>query len=304
MKQFGLVLTVVVLLLAVTGGALDNKDRELVAKLQGEILVLQRQVRDLQESFDKTSGQTAAGLQRVGENSEATVRALSGIEEAIKSTQTVQNNNLAGTAAKINRLAEQSALTDQRLTQILREITNLKTAFEQQQQREQQQRREAERQSEQTPRFDSPEQLYAAAYGQYTAGKYDAAVANFRRYLDAYPATEAADNALFWIGESYFAQMKYQDALREYERIISTYPNGDRIPAAYYKMGLTLLSLERRDDGVSALRNLVAVYPNSQEAAQARQELSRLGESPTAPAVATPAATTKTTKSRPRPTRH
>jgi tol-pal system protein YbgF len=299
MKQFGLVLTLAILTLAVLGaaGSFGDKEREMIAKLQGEVLVLQRQVRDLQESIDKTSGQAAAGLQRVSENSETALRALSNIEEAVKSSQTVQNNNLAGASAKINRLAEQSALTDQRLTQILREISGLKTTIE----RQQQQRQEAEKQAEQAPRFDSPDQLYAAAYGLYTQGKHDAAVSNFRRYLDAYPSTEAADNALFWIAESYFAQMKYEDALREYDRIITAYPSGDRVAAAYYKMGLTLLSLERREEGVSALRNVITLQPSSPEAAQAKQELARLGESATAPA---PAATARPPKGRQRATRN
>jgi tol-pal system protein YbgF len=302
MKQFGLVLAIAALLLAATGGAtasFGDKEREMIAKLQGEILVLQRQVRDLQESIDKTSGQAAASMQRVSENSETALRALSSIEEAVRSSQTVQNNNLAGASAKINRLAEQAALTDQRLAQILREIGGLKTALEQQQK----QQKEAERQAAEAPRFDSPEQLYAAAYGLYTQGKYDAAVANFRRYLDAYGSTEQADNALFWIAESHFAQMKFEDALREYDRVITNYPAGDRVPAAYYKMGLTLLSLERREEGVSALRNLVALHPNAVEAAQARQELQRLGEPLAAPAAASPA-TAKPSKGRQRPTRN
>lgn len=301
MKQVGLVFAIGFLLLAVSGAAtaFGDKEREMIVKLQGEILVLQRQVRDLQESFDKSSGQAATNMQRLSEHSETALRSLSTIEESLRNSQTTQNNNLAGTSAKINRLAEQASLTDQRLAQILKEISSLRTTLEQQQQ----QRKEGEKQAEQTPHFDSPEQLYAAAYNLYTQGKYEAAVLNFQRYLDAYGSTEAADNAVFWIAESYFAQMKYQEALREYDRIITNYPNGDRVPAAYYKMGLTQLSLEQRENGVSSLRNLIATYPNSQEAMQARQELNRLGESATAPQ-AQPAVTTKPSKARQRSTRN
>jgi len=299
MKQVGLVFSIGLILLAVSGAAtaFGDKEREMIAKLQGEIIVLQRQVRDLQESFDKSSGQAASNMQRLSDHSETTLRSLTSIEESLRNNQTAQNNNLAGAASKINRLTEQASLTDQRLTQILREINNLKTTIEQQQQ----QRRESEKQAEQTPQFDSPEQLYAASYNLYTQGKYDAAVTNFRRYLDAFGSTEAADNAQFWIAESYFAQMKFEDALREYDRIITNYPTGDRVPAAQYKIGLTLLSLERREDGVSSLRNLIATYPNSPEASQARQELTRLGESATA---VQSAPTTKPAKGRQRSNRN
>ncbi len=261
-------------------GANAAGDKEIIARLTGEVLTLQKQIRDLQESFDKTSGQTSMLLQKTSENSENTVRSLAQIEEAMKTTQTLQSNNFTGATTRIARLSEQQGATDQKLSQIISQINALKTAMEQQQK----QRQEEEKKAENTPpRFDSPEQLYAFAYSQYTQGKYDEATANFRRYVEAFGTTEAADNAQFWIADGLFAQMRYADALIEYDKLLSTYPNGDKIISAQYKKGVALLYLERRDEGVAALRTVIATAPSSNEAALARQELQRLGEDPNAP---------------------
>ena len=53
MKRYAL-LIVPTLLLLVAGAATmpRESDKELIIRLQGEVIVLQRQVRDLQESFD------------------------------------------------------------------------------------------------------------------------------------------------------------------------------------------------------------------------------------------------------------
>jgi tol-pal system protein YbgF len=274
-------------------GANMSSDKELIIRLQGEVLVLQKQVRDLQESFDKSTGQSVTLIQKVTDNSETTLRSLSSIEEAIKLSQTTQSNNLSGTTTRISRLSDQVSQTDQRLDQISSQINTLKGFIEQQAK----QRQEDERKREATPpRFENPEQLYAYAYTQYTQGKYEEATANFRRYVEAYGTTEAADNAQFWIGEGLFAQMRYAEALAEFDRLLTVYPSGDKVAAAQLKKGLSLLYLERREEGVAALRQVIALAPNATEAAQARQELERLGENPNAPAPSKPAP-----KTRPRP---
>ena len=274
-------------------GAKMSSDKDLIIRLQGEVLVLQKQVRDLQESFDKSSGQSVTLIQKVTDNSETTLRSLSSIEEAIKFSQTTQSNNLSGASTKINRLSEQASQTDRRLDQIAGQINALKGVIEQQAK----QRQEEDKKKDTTPpRFENPEQLYAFAYTQYTQGKFDEAIANFRRYVEAYGTTEAADNAQFWIGEGLFAQMRYADALTEYERLLSAYPNGDKVTASQFKKGLSLLYLERREEGVANLRLVITNAPNATEAAQARQELERLGENPNLPVVPK-----QTTKPRSRP---
>lgn len=258
-------------------------EKELIIRLQGEVMVLNRQVRDLQESFDKSQGQNAPIVQKISENSENTLRALSAIEDTIKSTQTTQINTLTGTNAtntRINKLSEQAAASEQRINQILSQINNLKTFVE-----KQQNCIDKNNQIETTaaPNFDNPEQLYAFAYGQFVKRNFEQSATYFQKYIDAYGSTEAADNAQFWIGECYFNLTKYEDSLRAYDKVISDHQRSDKLAASFLKKGLTLLRLERRDEGVVMLRAVITQFSRSQEAAAATEELNRLGESAQAP---------------------
>ena len=295
MKQIKPILAVAVFVFALGASTTSYVgDKENIARLTGEVLTLQKQMRDLQESFDKNSGQSTVLLQKMSDNSETTVRTLAQIEDVMKTTTTVQTNSSTGVNARITKLAEQQGSTDQKLNNISTQINALKNLMEQQQK----QRVEEEKKVSQAPvRFDSPDQLYAYSYSLYSQGKFEEAVTGFRRYLEAYSTTEAADNAQFWVAEALFAQNKYADALNEYDRLISNYPNGDKVVAGQFKKGVSLLFLERREEGVNALRNVIAIAPSSNEAAQAKQELDRLGESSVAPAQPVPS----TGKPKPRP---
>jgi tol-pal system protein YbgF len=272
MQKYGFLLIPVLML--VLAGAMPTGDKELIASLRSEMLVLQRQIRDLQESFDKTHGHTTPLVQKISDNSDNTLRALASLEDALKLSQTTQNNNLAGTNNKITRLEQQISSTDQRTTQILIQISSLKTLIEQQQKL-----LKEKEQTEDTPQFDTPERLYAFAFNQYVKGNYDQATTYFQRYIDGYGTTEAADNAWFWIAESHYNQSRFEDALRVYDRLINDFPKSDKLSTALLKKGMALLKLERREEGISTLRSVIAQFPRSQDAAVASEELNRLGES-------------------------
>ncbi|NOT60585.1 MAG: tetratricopeptide repeat protein, partial [Acidobacteria bacterium] len=251
-------------------------DRDLIIKLQGEVIVLQRQLRDLQESIDKSQGQTTALLQRMADSAEANTRLMTAIDDQIKSSNTAQTNNLAGTASRLSQISEKMGNSDQRFNQINQQINALRETIEANQRRadeernrEKQERQEREKQPEAPPTINSPDQLYGFAFQQFSAGKYEQAITNFRRYLEAYGQTEAADNAQFMVAESFFALNRQQEALAEYDRCLTNYPRGDKTPSALFKKGVLLLQLERREEGVNALRNVIATFPTAPEAAQA-----------------------------------
>jgi tol-pal system protein YbgF len=265
-------------------------EKELIIRLQGEVLVLQRQLRDLQESIDKAQGQSTAILQKLADSSEGSQRVLANLEESFRTSQTSQTNNLAGTTTRLNKIIEHLTANEQKFNQLGQQIQSLRSAVEQHQRRldlEKEEQKERDRkQADAIPAITSPEQLYSFAYHQYNQGKYEQAIANFRRYLEGYGQTEAADNALFWIAESLNAQGRSSEALREYERLLADYPRSDRAAAALFKKGVLLLQLERREEGVTTLRSIITQYPAAPEATQATQELTRLGEPLTAPVLA------------------
>ncbi len=122
-----------------------------------------------------------------------------------------------------------------------------------------------------------PQALYQTAYNDYLRGNYDLATLGFRQYLEAFPGTELADNAAYWIGECYFSQGKYQQSIREFDDILGRYPRSDKLASALLKKGYAYLEMGEREQGVVQLRHVLREYPGTDEANLARQRLNDLG---------------------------
>src|SRR5262245_63144343 len=149
-------------------------------ELRNEVTLLSRQLRSMQESKDRGSGQTSTLLSQISDNVNAIRQGQARVSESASSAITEVNGigeRLSATNQRIDRLSEQIAL----LKKLIEDMTKL-------------------------PAFPvvnpgNPEQLFAAAYGDYSRGNYDLALSEFRQYVESYPASEMADNAQYWIGE-------------------------------------------------------------------------------------------------------
>ena len=123
----------------------------------------------------------------------------------------------------------------------------------------------------------SPQQLYDTAYGDYTKGRYELAIAGFQDYIERYPSTDLSDNAQYWIGESNFSERKFDEAIRDFDALLKRWPQSDKAAAALLKKGLALQELNRRAEAVVALQYVIHEYPGSDEARLAKQRLASLG---------------------------
>jgi tol-pal system protein YbgF len=120
------------------------------------------------------------------------------------------------------------------------------------------------------------EELYAAAYKKFQDKDYDGAVTDFAAFIKASPDSSLADNAQFWIGESYYARKDYDRAILEYDSVIKKYPSGDKVPAAMLKEGLAFLELGDKAHAKTVLADLVKKYPKEPQAETARKKLETL----------------------------
>ncbi len=120
-----------------------------------------------------------------------------------------------------------------------------------------------------------PKKLYDAAYLDLTKGNYMLAISGFNQYLQSFPDTPLSDNALYWIGESYYAQTQYDKAITEFQKILQNYPDGDKVPAALYKIGLSYLELKDKKMGNQFLKRVMDEHPRSPEAKLAKDKLGK-----------------------------
>ncbi len=115
--------------------------------------------------------------------------------------------------------------------------------------------------------------LYEAAYMNYVKGKYADAIEGFRAFIKTAPESALAENALYWIGESYAGLGKRQDAVDTFRELITKYPAGSRRAAALYKSGIIYEEAKDLKTARAFYEQLIKEYPDSNEAALAKTRL-------------------------------
>ena len=241
------------------GGLADQKDRDAQLKialdeLKAEVIVLERQVRSMQESSDKNSGQLNALITQLVDN-----------VNAIRQAQSRSNESSSSAIQSVSGLSEQIGSTNQRLDRMSEQLAQLKKLIEN---------------LPKLPAFTeitpgNPDQLFAAAYSDYSRGNYDLAISEFRQYVETYPTSEMADNAQYWIGECYYGKKKFNEAIAEFDKVSEKFPKGDKVPAARFKKGMALIELGQTDAARAEFSAIIRLYRNSNEAVLAKQQLEK-----------------------------
>ncbi|MEO0073325.1 MAG: tol-pal system protein YbgF [candidate division WOR-3 bacterium] len=120
-----------------------------------------------------------------------------------------------------------------------------------------------------------PDRLYNDAYLDFTRGKYDVAIDGFRHYLELFPESEMADNALYWLGECHYSQGRLDSAETAFREVLTRYRNANKAPAAGYKLALVYEAQGRSVDARRQLTEVVERYPGTTEARLAQERLSQ-----------------------------
>ena len=135
-----------------------------------------------------------------------------------------------------------------------------------------------------------PQDIYQAAYLDFSKGSYQLAIAGFREFLRRFPDQPLAGAAQYWIGEALFALSRgysnagqapqaaeaLEQAVQEFRKVLANYPRSDKAPASLYKEALALLELKQPDAAQQRLQYLVETFPQSEESTLARERLASL----------------------------
>ncbi|MGH7345110.1 MAG: outer membrane protein assembly factor BamD [Candidatus Rokuibacteriota bacterium] len=135
-----------------------------------------------------------------------------------------------------------------------------------------------------------PQDIYQAAYIDFSKGSYSLAIAGFREFLRRYPDHELAGSAQYWIGEAYLslargftdasqtdkASESLEQAVQEFKKVQANYPRADKVPTALYKEALALLDLKQPALAQARLQYLVDNFPRAEETSLARERLTNL----------------------------
>lgn len=119
----------------------------------------------------------------------------------------------------------------------------------------------------------SPQNIYKAGLNAIKDGKTKEARGKFKQYLREYPEGPLANNAQFWIGESYYDEKNYERAILEFEDVIKKYPQGGKVPSALLKQGMSFDRLKNSKTAQALYKKLVKSYPKSDEAKIAKKKI-------------------------------
>jgi len=122
----------------------------------------------------------------------------------------------------------------------------------------------------------NPTALYDQAYGDYTRGKFDIARQGFVEYLKAFPTSDLADNAQYWLAECDYSVEHYPAARAEFQKLVDGYPASDKLTAAIYKTGKCHEAEGNPGAAVNSYELLIQKYPGSPEARLAEENLKNL----------------------------
>lgn len=114
---------------------------------------------------------------------------------------------------------------------------------------------------------------YDIAFDALKQGHYDDSAQLFQQFLDQYPNGVYAPNALYWLGESYYATRNFQLAEAQFRDLLARYPTHDKAAGGLLKLGLTLYGEGKLQPAEQTLQQVITRYPNTDAARVAADRL-------------------------------
>jgi len=117
---------------------------------------------------------------------------------------------------------------------------------------------------------------YQAAFDLLKDGKYAEATSAFRQFMTTFPDSVLADNALYWLGESYYVTKQYGEALKSFRTVVDKYPASRKMPDALLKIGYCNYELKNWGEARAALNQVVQQYADTTAARLASQRITKM----------------------------
>lgn len=117
---------------------------------------------------------------------------------------------------------------------------------------------------------------FDAALAAFRKGDFVASQGLFTEFLRRYPATGYKPTALFWLGNSQYANRDYRGAVANFRALLAQSPDHPRAPEAVLSIANCQIELKDTAGARRTLEQLVKTYPQSEAAVAAKERLARL----------------------------
>ena len=112
---------------------------------------------------------------------------------------------------------------------------------------------------------------YDDALQAFQAGNLKKADEGFSIFAAKYPKSPYLPLALYWGGNSKYANKDYAGAIGQLQNLIKKYPNHPRIPAAMVTLGNAQLESGNKAAAKKTFSDIIAKYPDTEAAKEAQQ---------------------------------
>lgn len=130
-----------------------------------------------------------------------------------------------------------------------------------------------------TADLQSPGQdVFDAAFGDYTSGRYGLAREGFDEILARFGSSELADDAHYWVAETWYAEGDYEQARAAFELTLEAHPNSEVVAPSLLKLAFCMVELGRPEAARDVLERLLREHPDSDEALIGEHRLTTLSE--------------------------
>ena len=119
----------------------------------------------------------------------------------------------------------------------------------------------------------SEKKAYDDALKAFQAGSLKKAGEGFSAFANKYPESPYLPLALYWGGNSKYANKDYAGAISQLQSLIKKYPNHPRIPAAMVTLGNSQLESGNKVAAKKTFSEIIAKYPDTEAAKDAQRLL-------------------------------
>ncbi len=117
---------------------------------------------------------------------------------------------------------------------------------------------------------------YNVAFDALKNGRYDDSAQLFLSFLELYPNGVYTPNALYWLGESYYATRNFPLAEAQFRDLVDRYPTHDKAAGGLLKLGLSQQGEGKSREAQQTLQQVIGQYPGSDAARVAQDRLNSI----------------------------
>lgn len=117
---------------------------------------------------------------------------------------------------------------------------------------------------------------YDTALAILREGRYADAALAFKQFLNNHPGSVLADNAHYWLGETYYVTRDFDQALATFNELVANFPQSPKVADSRLKIGYIHFEKQDWKKARAELEDVVSTWPASTAARLANDRLARM----------------------------